>query len=74
MPISRKNLTLPDLAGCQRRAQKTRSLKKLRNPKSHNANVPTLNKEADPEALRISINVKAKVTIGNFSSEGEALH
>lgn len=37
------------------------------------ANIHALNKEADaaPETLRISVDVKAKVAVGNFSREGE---
>jgi len=57
-----------------RRVQKTKPLKKVKETDAIFANVHALNKEADadPEILRISIDVKAKVAVGNFSREGEA--
>lgn len=57
-----------------RRVQKTKPLKKVKETDAIFANVHALNKEADadPETLRISVDVKAKVAVGHFSREGEA--
>lgn len=55
-----------------RRVQKTEPLKKIEETDAIFENVHALNAaaDADPETLRISIDVKAKVDIGNFSRDG----
>jgi transposase len=56
-----------------RRVQKVKPLKKIEKTDAIFDNVHTVNKiaDADPKVLRISVDVKAKVNVGNFSREGE---
>jgi len=51
-----------------RRVQKTKPLKKIEETDAIFANVHALNKQADadPNALRISVDVKARVAVGDF--------
>jgi len=56
-----------------RRVQKTKPLKKIKETDAIFDNVHAVNKaaDADPESLRISVDVKAKVAVGDFSRDGE---
>jgi len=56
-----------------RRVQKAKPLKVIAETDAIFNNVHTINQEADidPETVRISVDVKAKVDIGDFSREGE---
>jgi transposase len=57
-----------------RRVQKTKPIKKIKEADAIFDNVHKINREADadPQALRISIDTKAKVKIGDFSRGGKA--
>ena len=57
-----------------RKVQKTKPLKKIPETDAIFANTADANSAADenPEALRISVDVKAKVNIGEFSGKGES--
>ena len=56
------------------RVQKAKPLKKIKETDAIFANVHALNKEvdADSETVRISVDVKAKVAVGDFSREGKS--
>ncbi len=57
-----------------RRAQKTKPIKKIKEVDAIFDNVHKVNREADedPQTLRISLDTKAKVNIGDFSRGGKA--
>jgi len=74
LPESRTiNNLLNRLGYTLKRVQKTKPLKKIKETDAIFDNIHKINKEADrcPETLRISIDTKAKVNLGDFSRGGK---